>query len=378
MGTAVAEKECNPILFERHFQTSLPEVYQTLPEEEIDSRIGEAKRSLGSSLVILGHHYQRDEVIKFADYTGDSLKLSQLAASRKETPFIVFCGVHFMAESADILTGPHQKVILPDLNAGCSMADMAAIDQVEECWYLLLENLTAPPIPITYMNSEAALKAFCGKNGGLVCTSSNATKTFEWAFKEGEKILFFPDEHLGRNTAFKMGFQEDDLAVWNPHRELGGTTPERLQRARIILWKGCCSVHMQFTPKQVLEVRERHPEIQVIVHPECRHEVVELADEDGSTEYIVRRVKESPPGSQWVIGTEPQVVNRLALECSDKLVLRLNPSICLCATMYRIDPPHLLWILENLLKDKVMNQITVPEETASWARTALDRMLTIS
>jgi quinolinate synthase len=377
MGTDVASKECNPILFERFFQKPLPEKFLNLSEEEMDHRIAKAKRELGQSLVILGHHYQRDEVIKFADYTGDSLKLSQHAASRKEAPFIVFCGVHFMAESADILTGPHQKVILPDLNAGCSMADMADIDQVEECWYILQEFLEVPPIPITYMNSEAALKAFCGKNEGIVCTSSNASKTFEWAFAKGEKVLFFPDEHLGRNTAFKKGYHEEDLVVWNPHRDLGGTTPERLKRAKVILWKGCCSVHMQFTPNQVLEVRERYPGIRVIVHPECRREVVELADEDGSTEFIGRRIKESSPGTQWAIGTEPHLVNRLTLECQDKLVLILNPSICLCATMYRIDYPHLLWVLENLLDGNVVNQITVPEETASWARVALDRMLSI-
>jgi quinolinate synthase len=355
----------------------LPESYVELSERELDERIARAKAELGTRLVILGHHYQRDEVVKFADYRGDSLKLSQLAASRPEAEFIVFCGVHFMAESADILSADHQTVILPDLNAGCSMADMADLDQVEVCWEELASATDAKIIPITYINSTAAIKAFVGRNGGAVCTSSNAPKVMEWALSQADKGLFIPDEHLGRNTGYRMGIPLNEMVVWDPGKEAGGLTAEEIRRGRVILWKGHCSVHQRFLPVHVDGVRKKYPGIRVIAHPECRWDVCELADEVGSTELIVRRVAESPPGSQWAVGTEIHLVNRLAKEYRDRRVVSLEDCGCLCSTMFRISPQHLCWTLESLLAGQVVNRVSVDPETKRWARVALDRMLQI-
>ncbi|MBM3264747.1 MAG: quinolinate synthase NadA [candidate division Zixibacteria bacterium] len=358
-------------------QTPLPERYALLSDEACDELIAEAKAKLGRRVVILGHHYQRDEVIKFADYTGDSFKLAQLASQRPEADYIVFCGVHFMAESADILSAGHQRVSLPDLAAGCSMADMANIDQVEECWEALQEGIEETIVPVTYMNSAANLKAFCGRHGGIVCTSSNAEGVLRWAFERGSGVLFFPDEHLGRNTGLKMGIPIARMPVWNPFRDMGGLTDHQIEESRILLWKGHCSVHQRFTPQQVHEARTVYPDIRVLVHPECRHEVVEMADLVGSTEYIIKAVEDSPAGTQWAIGTEIHLVHRLGDRHPDKLVMSLEPTVCVCTTMYRIDPPHLLWTLENLLEDTVVNLISVPEDIKADARLALDRMLAI-
>jgi quinolinate synthase len=358
--------------------TPLPETYVELSDQELDDRIQEAKSQLGERLVILGHHYQRDEVVKFADYRGDSLKLSQLAAGRPAAEYIVFCGVHFMAESADILSGEHQVVILPDLNAGCSMADMASIDRVETCWEELARLGLKKVVPITYINSSAAIKAFVGRNGGAVCTSSNARQIMEWALKRGEKGLFLPDEHLGRNTAYRMGIPLEQMALWDPHEDSGGLTEEEIRGARVILWKGHCSVHQRFLPEHVKKAREKYPGIRVVAHPECRWEVCQLADEVGSTEFIIRRVTEAPPGSQWAVGTEIHLVNRLANEHRDRLVVSLDDCGCLCSTMYRISPQHLCWTLESLLAGQVVNRVSVDPETKRWARIALDRMLEIT
>ena len=355
----------------------IPEEYVSLSEAELDDRILRAKAALGSRLVILGHHYQRDEVIKFADYRGDSLKLSQLAAGRREAEFIVFCGVHFMAESADILSGEQQAVILPDMHAGCSMADMANLEQLEVCWDELHRAGQAQIVPVTYINSTAAIKAFVGKNGGAVCTSSNARKVMEWALARGEKGLFIPDEHLGRNTAYRMGIPLEQMAVWNPFAEMGGLSEEPLRAVRVFLWKGHCSVHQRFLPQHVERVRAQHPGVKVIVHPECRWDVCELADEVGSTEFIIRRIKESAPGSEWAVGTEIHLVNRLAAELPDRWVKSLDDCICMCSTMYRISPQHLCWALEHLQAGEIVNRVRVDPETKHWARVALDRMLEI-
>jgi len=355
----------------------LPETYVELSEQELEERIRQAKADLGSRLVILGHHYQRDEVVKFADYRGDSLKLSQLAASRKEAEYIVFCGVHFMAESADILSADHQAVILPDLNAGCSMADMANLEQVEVCWAELGRVLGEKTIPVTYINSSAAIKAFVGRNGGAVCTSSNVRKVMEWALARAEKALFLPDEHLGRNTGYRMGIPLEKMAVWNPQEESGGLSEEQIRQARIFLWKGHCSVHQRFRPEHVERVRQTHPGIRVIAHPECSWEVCQLADEVGSTEYLLKRVVESPPGSQWAIATEIHMIDRLAKEYPDRLVISLDDCVCMCSTMYRISPQHLCWTLENLRAGQVVNRVSVDTETKRWARVALNRMLEI-
>jgi len=360
-------------------QQPLPPEYTSLTWAELDERIAAAKAALGKSVVILGHHYQREEVIKFADFRGDSFKLSQLAAGRKEVDYIVFCGVHFMAESADILSGAHQKVILPDLSAGCSMADMADIDQVAECWESLCASIDDTIIPITYMNSTAALKAFVGENGGAVCTSSNAEAVMRWGFEQGRRLLFFPDQHLGRNTAvYRMGMSGDECGLWDPRESDGGLAKEHLRNARVFLWKGHCSVHQLFTPKQVERAREEHPGINILVHPECCFEVVGMADFTGSTEYIIKKVEAAPTASKWAIGTEINLVNRLAKEHPDKLILSLDECVCVCSTMYRIDPPHLLRVLDNLLEGNVVNQIAVPPETQEWARVALNRMLEIT
>ena len=355
----------------------LPENYVELSEQELDSRIARAKAALGSRVVILGHHYQRDEVVKFADYRGDSLKLSRQAASRKEAEYIVFCGVHFMAESADILRDEHQVVVLPDLNAGCSMADMANLEQVEVCWEEVSSLTKGRVVPVTYINSTAAIKGFVGRQGGPVCTSSNARKVMEWALARGEKGLFIPDEHLGRNTAYRMGIPLDEMAVWDPHEEMGGLTEDQIRRARVILWKGNCSVHQRFLPEHVDRVRKDEPGIQVVAHPECRWEVCELADAVGSTEFIIKKIAEAEPGSKFAVGTEIHLVKRLAQEYPDRMVVSLDDCGCLCSTMYRSSPQHLCWVLESLQAGQVVNRVQVNEETRRWARLALDRMLEI-
>lgn len=349
--------------------------YINLGETELAERIEQARRVLGERLVILGHHYQRSDVICHADFEGDSFRLAQQAAARPKADYIVFCGVHFMAESADILSASHQKVILPDLAAGCSMADMAGLEQVESAWEQLQALGLDSLMPITYMNSAASLKAFCGRNGGAVCTSSNALTIYHWAFSQREKLLFFPDEHLGRNTGVKYGISLDEMIVWDPRLELGGNTPEQLQQAKVILWKGFCSVHGRFQARHVDERRVQHPGIKILVHPECRYEVVSKSDYNGSTEYIIKTITEAPSGSQWAIGTELNLVDRLAQRNQDKFVTLLAPDLCMCATMFRIAPENLLWSLENLVAGHVVNQVRVDEETAEWARVALDRML---
>jgi quinolinate synthase len=356
------------------------EDYFGMSDAELHERIEAARREFGSRLVILGHHYQRDDVISHADYTGDSFKLAQLAASRPEAEFIVFCGVHFMAESADILKPGEQKVILPDLGAGCSMADMASAEQVEDAWEQLeslgiLEEFRV--MPITYMNSTAALKAFCGRNNGVVCTSSNAVPLFDKSLKEADKLFFFPDQHLGRNTGVKFGIALDEMVVWDPFKELGGNTEEELRRARLILWKGHCSVHGRFKAWHVEQARAQTPGINVLVHPECIYEVVQSADLNGSTEFIIKTLEAAPAGSKWAIGTEVNLVNRLIGRFPDKHIQLLSPDLCMCATMYRIAPQNLAWALESLVAGQVVNQISVPGETARWARVALDRMLAI-
>jgi quinolinate synthase len=338
-----------------------------------------AKAALGDQLFVLGHHYQRDEVIQFADVTGDSFKLAQQAAARPQSPYIVFCGVHFMAESADILTAPHQQVILPDLAAGCSMADMATFDQVEDCWDVLAEaGIADVTIPVSYMNSSADIKAFTGKHGGTICTSSNARRALEWALEQGTKVLFLPDQHLGRNTAVReLGLALDDCVPYDPHKPDGGLTTEQLQNATMILWRGHCSVHGRFTLDSVRDVRERVPGVTVLVHPECRHEVVSSADLIGSTEYIIRTIDAAPAGSAWAVGTELNLVQRLANRHPDKTVVFLDRNVCYCSTMNRIDLPHLVWVLESLVDGTVVNRITVDERTAHYARAALSRMLSL-
>jgi len=351
--------------------------YLLVPDNALDDRIAAAKARLGRDVVILGHHYQRDEVVKFADFRGDSLKLS-FQASQAEGRYIVFCGVHFMAESADILRREHQMVVLPDLNAGCSMADMADIGQVEACWSELSSVIDSRKIiPVTYMNSTAAIKAFTGEQGGSVCTSSNAAQVMRWAFETGEKVLFLPDEHLGRNTGYRMGIPLEQMIVWDPYQEFGGNTPEAIRSARIILWKGYCSVHQRFTPQQVERVRREHPGIRVIAHPECRFEVAEAADQIGSTEGIIKAIQASPAGTEWAVGTEIHLVNRLGKELRGHKIISLDPSVCVCTTMFRITPQHLLWALENLGEGNVVNRISVDERTRHHARVALDRMLSL-
>jgi quinolinate synthase len=348
----------------------------------MDRRIAAAREALGDDAVILGHHYQRDEVIKFADFRGDSYKLSQMAA-RARGRYIIFCGVHFMAESADVLSRPGQVVVLPDLNAGCSMADMAEITQVEDCWEQLAGlGLTDDQgngiTPITYMNSTAAIKAFCGQRGGLVCTSSNARGAFDWGFSRYSRILFLPDQHLGRNTGFAMDIPLHEMVVWDPFLPQGGLSSDRLRAARVVLWKGHCSVHQRFLPEHVDKVRSRYPSIQVIVHPECRLEVCRKADATGSTEKLVKIVREAPAGAKFAIGTEIHLVNRLAHEVAPgKTVITLDDSGCLCTTMFRISPQHLCWALENLVEGNIVNRIKVSDDVKLWARVALDRMLEI-
>src|SRR5215213_1574734 len=356
------------------------EDYFGMSDAELNERIETARRELGARLVILGHHYQRDDVIVHADFTGDSFKLARLAASRPEAEFVVFCGVHFMAESADILKPGDQKVILPDLGAGCSMADMATAEQVEDAW----EQLRSIGIlgesrivPVTYMNSSAAIKAFCGEHEGVVCTSSNAVPLFDKYLREADKLFFFPDQHLGRNTGVKFGIPLDAMVLWDPNKELGGNTPGQLRRARLILWKWHCSVHGRFRPWHVEQVRREVPGIKLLVHPECEREVVEKSDLNGSTEFIIKAIEEAPAGSAWAVGTEVNLVQRLAKRHPDKEIRLLAPDLCMCATMYRIAPQNLAWVLDSLVQGRVVNQITVPEETKAWARVALDRMLAI-
>ena len=356
----------------------LPERYLGLSDEEMDARITAARAALGGRLVILGHHYQRDEVIKFADYTGDSFKLAGEIAKHPDAEFIVVCGVHFMAESADVLSGPRQQVILPDLAAGCSMADMAAPEQLEMCWADLEQMGVRSIVPVTYINSAASIKAFCGERGGVVCTSSNAGATLKWAWERGERVLFLPDQHLGRNTAYKMGVPLDDMVVWDPNEIFGGLDADQVTRARILLWKGHCSVHTRFTVRQIENLRAQHPGIRVIVHPEVPWDVVQAADDSGSTEYIIRQVKSSPAGSTWAVGTEIHLVNRLAREVApERSVVSLDQFGCLCSTMFRVSPNHLLWTLEGLVDGDVHNRIVVPEAQKHWTKVALDRMLSI-
>jgi quinolinate synthase len=348
-------------------------------DPDLVARAQRARDALGDKVFILGHHYQRDEVIQFADVTGDSFKLAREAAARPEAEYIVFCGVHFMAESADILTSSDQQVVLPDLAAGCSMADMARLVQVEDAWARLADAGVADvTVPITYMNSSADIKAFCGRNGGAVCTSSNAKRSLEWAFDRGEKVLFFPDQHLGRNTAvLELGLSLDDCVVIDPHKADFGVTDEELRNARMLLWRGHCSVHGRFSAESVADVRSRVPDVNVLVHPECKHEVVTAADYIGSTEYIIKTISEAPAGSAWAVGTELNLVKRLAQEHPDKTVVFLDKTVCFCSTMNRIDLPHLVWALENLVDGRVVNQIEVDTDTAHWARVALDRMLAL-
>ena len=357
----------------------LPVSYMRMTPEELDERIAEARAKLGGSAIILGHHYQRDEIIKYADYRGDSFNLSQFAASQKNAESIVFCGVHFMAETADILSAPYQSVILPNLAAGCSMADMARIDDVLDCWDDLQDAIgdDGDIIPITYMNSTAAIKAHCGRNGGIVCTSSNAPATFEWALERGRRILFLPDQHLGRNTGLKMGIGLDEMVVWNPFKPMGGNSVDALQSARLILWQGHCSVHTRFTVQQIEQARAAYPDVHVVVHPECIMEVVQAADSNGSTEYIKRVVADAAPGSIIAVGTEISMVNRLAAENPDKKIFCLDSVVCPCSTMYRIHPAYLSWVLDGLNEGVVVNRITVDEDTAEQARVSLDRMLAV-
>ena len=356
----------------------IPISYLKAKPEELDVRIAEARARLGERVVILGHHYQRDEIIKFADYRGDSFKLSQFAASQGKAERIVFCGVHFMAETACVLSQDHQRVILPNLTAGCSMADMAHIDDVLDCWDDLSAVLPRGSlVPITYMNSTAAIKALCGREGGIVCTSSNAAAAFAWAFDRGEKILFLPDQHLGRNTAARLGVHLDEMIVWNPFKPLGGHAEEDIAQAKVILWQGHCSVHTRFSVKQIEEARRRYPDVNVIVHPECVMEVVQAADANGSTETIIKTIEQAESGTTWAVGTEISLVNRIANENPDKTVFCLDSVVCPCSTMYRIHPAYLSWVLDGMEEGVVLNEITVDDDTRRDAKIALDRMLRV-
>ena len=357
----------------------IPSEYLHCSVDELERRITQAKKDLGASVTVLGHHYQREEVIKYADFQGDSFMLSQQAASQTEADYIVFCGVHFMAETACILCAPHQKVILPNLAAGCSMADMAPMEDVDDAWEDLIAALDGfgGITPVTYMNSIASIKALCGRNGGAVCTSSNAAAVLEWAFEKTDRVLFLPDQHLGRNTGLKLGIPTDRMVVWNPFKRLGGNTPDQLRNAKLVLWQGHCAVHTRFTVGQIHAARERFPDVRVLVHPECTMETVQAADLVGSTEFIRKAINDSPPGSIWAVGTEISLVNRLALQNLDKTIFCLDPVTCPCSTMYRIHPAYLLWVLEGLLDNTVVNQITVPQDVRRDAHVALERMLAL-
>ncbi|CAB4659362.1 unannotated protein [freshwater metagenome] len=348
-------------------------------DPELLSRAREARKALGDRAIILGHHYQRDEVIEFADITGDSFKLAQAAQQQESAEFVIFCGVHFMAESADILTSDKQQVILPDLAAGCSMADMATASQVDACWSVLTDiGVAAGTIPVTYMNSSAAIKSFTGEHGGTICTSSNAKAAMEWAFTQGSKILFLPDQHLGRNTAVQsLGLSLEDCVLWNPWKEMGGLTREELERAKVILWRGHCSVHGRFSKDSIDDVRSRIPEVKILVHPECTHEVVTHADFVGSTEYIIKTIQGAPSGSAWAIGTEFNLVSRLAKAHPDKNIVYLDKTLCYCSTMNRIDLPHLVWVMESLVAGHVVNQIKVDSRVKKFSQLALERMLAL-
>ena len=367
-------------------QGRLPDEYRTASAAELDLRIRAAKHTLGDRVVVLGHFYQRDEVIQYADFVGDSFQLAQAAKTRPAAEALIFCGVHFMAETADILSHPDQAVILPNLAAGCSMADMADLDSVSECWEQLEDllgsdadaNGRAPVIPVTYMNSSAALKAFCGEHGGIVCTSSNAARVLEWAFKRGQRVLFFPDQHLGRNTAKKMGIPLDQMPLWNPRKPLGGNSADSIRNARVLLWHGFCSVHKRFSVEQIEKARAEFPGVRVIVHPECPMEVVDAADEAGSTDFIVKATAAAPAGSTFAIGTEINLVQRLAGQYPQHTIFCLDPVICPCSTMYRIHPGYLAWALESLERGEIVNRIVVPEQIAVNARIALERMLSLA
>ncbi len=358
-------------------QQRIDRAYFKMPAEERDARIWELRTQLGSRLTILGHHYQRDEVIQFADFQGDSYKLSQQAAAQSEAEFTLFCGVHFMAESAHILGSPDQHVILPNLEAGCSMADMAKPEDVEAAWNTLSDLGIRGIVPVTYMNSAATLKAFCGRNGGIVCTSSNAPRVYDWAFDRGERLFFFPDEHLGRNTGVRKDIPLDQMVVWDPFLPLGGNTEEQLRNARVYLWKGYCSVHARFSVAQIAKARDDFPDVQVVVHPECPLDVVQASDFDGSTEYIIDLIRAAPDGTTWAVGTEINLVRRLQAQMPEKTIFCLDPVICPCSTMYRIHPAYMLWTLEHLVRGEVVNEITVEPAIADQARVALDRMLSV-
>jgi quinolinate synthase len=362
------------------WQQDIPARYLEMSPAELEERIAAARATLGTKLVILGHHYQRDEVIQYADFTGDSFKLAQHAAEQEGIETVLFCGVHFMAESAEILTAPDVRVILPNMAAGCSMADMADPDDVYEAWDTITDILgdSAKLIPITYMNSAASLKAFVGEREGIVCTSSNAPRTFEYAFERGDKILFFPDQHLGRNTGWAMGIPLDEMVLWNWRLPNGGLTEEQLRKAKVILWQGHCSTHQRFSVEQIEKARTEHPDVRIIVHPECRWETVQAADDNGSTAKIVRVVTESAPGTTWAIGTEINLVKRLAQENPDKTIFCLDPVVCPCSTMYRIHPAYIAWTLESLLAGAPVNEVHVDAETRKWALVALERMLALA
>ena len=358
-------------------QQRIDRAYFKMPAEERDARVWELRTQLGSRLTILGHHYQRDEVIQFADFQGDSYKLSQQAAAQSEAEFTLFCGVHFMAESAHILGSPDQHVILPNLEAGCSMADMAKPEDVEAAWNTLSDLGIRGIVPVTYMNSAATLKAFCGRNGGIVCTSSNAPRVYDWAFDRGERLFFFPDEHLGRNTGVRKDIPLDQMVVWDPFLPLGGNTEEQLRNAKVYLWKGYCSVHARFSVAQIAKARDDFPDVQVVVHPECPLDVVQASDFDGSTEYIIDLIRAAPDGTTWAVGTEINLVRRLQAQMPEKTIFCLDPVICPCSTMYRIHPAYMLWTLEHLVRGEVVNEITVEPAIADQARVALDRMLSV-
>jgi quinolinate synthase len=364
-----------------YWQQDIPREFAELAAQQLVERVAVAREKLGSKLIVLGHHYQREDIIQFADFRGDSFKLAQWASHNTEADYIVFCGVHFMAEAADILSAPHQKVVLPNMAAGCSMADMADPEDVYACWEELEDaGVAGKVVPVTYMNSAASLKAFCGKHGGIVCTSSNAPAVLKWAFERGDKVLFFPDQHLGRNTGAAMGVPLDRMLLWNynkPFGSLGGMTMEEVERAQILLWQGHCSVHQRFTVDQIAAARAKYPDVNVVVHPECRYDTVQAADMNGSTEFIARVIAEGAPGSVWAVGTEINLVSRLAHENPDKTVFCLDPVVCPCSTMYRIHPAYLAWTVEELAAGRVVNQVSVDEETAHYAKIALERMLTV-